>query len=213
MDGYWTHDDYINLLDALDFPDAKDANPDDLRELLEMAINDFEPHESAEIILTYKLNEHLSRGQIQQLSHEMADADEAEEHADIALHLPLFNINQLLHKAYNGVFPNAKATAIDIELNIKGDEDLAVTKEIALKAICLGLSDQSLIPRLFEAQINGKAAFQDAAKVIWALHHLGKNKYTLITSDNWINKEDLIAEEFSGPVKRFEGKQTNTESG
>ena len=58
--GYWTSDDYINLLEDFDFLDAKNSNPSELRELLEMVIHDFEPHESAEILLRYKLQDKLT---------------------------------------------------------------------------------------------------------------------------------------------------------
>ena len=47
---YWTNDDYIKLLEELDFPDAKNSNPAELRELVEMAISDLEPHEAAETL-------------------------------------------------------------------------------------------------------------------------------------------------------------------
>jgi hypothetical protein len=60
--GYWTNDDYINILEELDFSDAKSSDPSELRAFLEMAISDFEPHESAEILLRYKLREELNDG-------------------------------------------------------------------------------------------------------------------------------------------------------
>jgi len=204
--GYWTSDDYINLLEELDFSDAKNSNPAELRELLEMAISDFEPHESAEILLRYKLQDKLSSNQIRNLSHEMAEDNEAEDNPDIALHYPLFNINQLLNKSYNGVFPNTKATKMEIELSFKGAAEIAVTKELALKAISKGLSDKSPLIRLFENQLNGKEKFGDVEKVIWELHNNGQTGYTIITSDYWINKEDIIEYEFSGSIKPFEDK-------
>ena len=173
--GYWTSDDYIKLLEELDFSDAKNSSPSELRELLEIAINDFEPHESAEILLKYKLHEILSDGQIKNLSHEMIEDNEAEENPDIALHYPLFNINQLLHKSYNGIFPNAKATKMEIELSFKGEAKIIVTKELVLKAISKGLSDKKPIIRLFENQLNGKEQFHDAEKIIWELHNNGQN--------------------------------------
>ena len=47
---------------------------------------------------------------LKNLSNEMIEDNQAEEYPDIAFHFPLFAINQLLNKAYNGKFPNAKAT-------------------------------------------------------------------------------------------------------
>ncbi len=205
--GYWTNDDFIKILEELDISDARNSNPSELRELLQMAISDFEPHESAEILLRYKLNEELNSGQIQNLSHEMADDNEAEGNPDIALHYDLFNINQLLYTAFNGIFPNAKATKVEFELSFKGDSNITVTKELALKAVCSGLTDNSPILRLFKNQLNGNEPFSDAEEIVWELHNSGSNKYTMITSDYWINKEDFIEREFSSSIKLYEDRE------
>ena len=202
--GYWTDDDYINILEELEFSDAKNSNPSELRELLEMAISDFEPHESAEMLLRYKLKHELNEGQIRNLSHELADDNEAEGNPDIALHYALFNINQLLYAAFNGIFPNAKATKIEFELSFEGDSEITATKEIALKAVCRGLIDKSPILRLFESQLNGKEPFGDAENIVWELHNYGSNEYAMITSDYWINKEDFNEREISGSIKLYE---------
>ncbi|MCF7921996.1 MAG: hypothetical protein K9M55_04775 [Candidatus Marinimicrobia bacterium] len=205
IEGYWSQADYIQLLEAFDYPDAKNSDPAEFPELLEMAMNDYEPHESAEILLRYKLGDQLSSGQIRNLSHEMAEDDEAEDNPDMGLHYTLFNINQLLHRAYHGIFPNTKATIIDVELSIKsaGDE-IDVSKEFALKAISQGLSSKSPLKRLFEPQLSGKAPFEDAEKIVWEIHHQGQNAYTIITSDYWINEEDIMEYEISGSIKEFE---------
>ncbi|MDF1573859.1 MAG: hypothetical protein P1P86_01535 [Bacteroidales bacterium] len=166
-----------------------------------MVISEFEPHESAEILLKYKLKEELSPGQIENLSYEMSEDNEAEEYPDIELHYPLFNINQILYKSYNGIFPNSKATKIDFELKLLGGENKTVTKELVLKAFGKGLSDTTLIFRLFEDQINGEEAFPEAEKIIWELHNHGQHKYTLITSDYWLNEEDLMDYNFTGTIQ------------
>ena len=205
--GYWTNDDYINILEDLDFSDARNSNPSELRDLLEMAMSDFEPHESAEILLRYKLSEELTSNQIKNLSHEMVDENEAEGNADIALQYTLFNINQLLHAAFKGIFPNAKATKVEFELSFKGDSRITVTKEIALKAVCSALTDHSPILRLFENQLMGKEPFSDAEKIVWELHNPGSNRYAMITSDYWNNRKDFIEREFSGSITLFEDRE------
>ncbi|MBQ0740794.1 hypothetical protein J9332_41620, partial [Aquimarina celericrescens] len=78
--------------------------------MLFMAIPDFEPNEAASIVLTYKLSDQLNEGQIHSISHEMTNDKVAEEYPEPNLHYDLFNINQLLYKAYNGTFPNTEAT-------------------------------------------------------------------------------------------------------
>jgi len=204
IQGYWTNDDYINLLEEFDYSESKDLDPLELRELLEMAISDFEPNESAEILLRYKLNEKLSKGQIQNLSNEMVEDNESEEYPDIALHYPLFNINELLHKSYNGIFPKAKATKIEIQFDFPDNADVVVTKELVLCMIGKLLRKENLIIRMYEKELSGKKRFEDAEKIIWTLVKNADNGYTLITSDYWINKEDFIEGEISSSIILFE---------
>lgn len=204
--GYWTNNDYINILEELDFSDARNSDPSELRELLDIAITDFEPQESAKILLRYKLNEDLNSGQIENLSHEMAHDNEALGNSDMGLQYALFNINQLLYRAFNGIFLNAKATKIEFELSFNEDSLITVTKELALKAVCNGLTDNSPILRLFKNQLNGSEPFGDAEKLVWELHHSGSSNYTMITSDYWINKEDIIDREISSSIKRYEDR-------
>ena len=204
IDGYWSTDDYIELLEEFNYQEAKDSSPSELRELLEMAITDFEPHEAAEILLRYKCSEKLNEGQIKNLSHEMLDDNESEEYPDISLHYPIFCINQLLYKSYNGIFQNGKASKMEFELSLKESTDTRVTKEIVLMTIGKILNKNSLALRLFEDQFKGEVPFQDAEKILWELHSKGQNFYAAITSDYWINEEDLIEEEFAGTINLFE---------
>lgn len=117
IENYWSNQDYVNLLELFSFPDANTIKPENLREMLFMAIGDFEPNEAAEIVLTYKLSESLNEGQIAQISNDMLLDKVCEEYPEIDLHYDLFSINQLLFKAYNGKFPNAKATVVDFSIN------------------------------------------------------------------------------------------------
>ena len=71
IENFWNNNDYINLLELFDFPDAKTLKPESLKEMLQMAITDFEANEAAEIVLRYKLSESLTEGQIAQISNDM----------------------------------------------------------------------------------------------------------------------------------------------
>lgn len=129
---YWQKHDYISLLERFNFSDANTVKPENLREMLHMAITDFEPNEAAGIVLTYKLSERLNEGQIAQISNDMLLDKVSEEYPEIYLHYDLFNINQLLFKAYNGKFPNAKATTVDFTIVSKYGYDKIITKQIVL---------------------------------------------------------------------------------
>jgi len=199
IEGYWRKEDYINLLELFDYSDATSIPETELFEMLSMAISDFEPDEAAEIVLTYKLANILKKGQIENLSHEMLVDKVAEEYADISLHYPLFNINQLLFEVYNGKFPKTLASIIDIELSFASKLD--VTKEIVLRTLSDLLSEKSLLKRLFNEQLDSEKELKDAESIIWDLKPMGENIYQLISSDYWLNEEDFELNEYSGVLR------------
>lgn len=203
LDNYWSDEDRIKLLEEFGYPDASTAKPSEVQELLKMAITDFEPDEAATILLNFKLGEELNDGQIQSISHEMMADKVAEEYPDPALHYDLFNINQLLFKAYNGKFPNTEATIIQMELHPVSKETYDINQEVITKVLCQGLSDRNIIKRLYPDQISGKVAFEDAEKIIWNIIEKGNNTYEVTTSNYWIAKDDVIYSEYEAESVLF----------
>lgn len=202
---YWTNEDYIKLLGKFEFPDAESIKPENLLEYLKMAISDFEPKEAAQILLEYKLSEDLTEGQIDQISNDMLLDKVCEEYPVIALHAKLFHVNQLLFKAYNGTFPNAKASIIDCSFEaMDAKEETKITKEMALVLLNEGLSGSNLIKRLFEAQLNQEVAFPDAEGIVWYLESEDNLHFRLTTSEYWISREDIVASELEGVFKEAE---------
>lgn len=195
----WTHTDYIELLDRFGFPDGKKAKPEELEELLFMAISDFEGPEAAAILLDYKLSEHLNPNQIDQMSHDMLHNKISEEYSDISLHHELFNINQLLHKAYNGTFPSAKATLITFEITPNEN----ITKEIVLKVLDKTLANGNIIKRLYANQLAGKEVFDAAETIVWELKPTGHNSYIMATSEYWISRDEFKGAEFDATITMF----------
>ncbi|MGM5470586.1 hypothetical protein ACS386_09935 [Flavobacteriaceae bacterium LMO-SS05] len=201
----WTPSDFIELLNRFGFEDGAKSKPEELEELLFMAISDFKPEEAAAIILDFKLSEVLNENQIDQISNDMLLDKISEEYADISLHHQLFNINQLLHKAYNGTFPNAKATIVEFEITPDND----ITKEIVLKAFDSTLAKSNVIKRLFSNQLAGKEAFDEAEDIIWILESKGNPTFELITSEYWISRDEFIKAEFDAIVIDFEEEEEN----
>ena len=195
---YWSIEDYVNLLALYGFPDAQSKIIAELRELLFMAISDYEPNEAAVIMLTYKLSEDLTEGQIDQISNDMLLDKVCEEYPVIKLHAPLFHCNQLLHQAYNGKFPNAKA--IILKCKITSDEKEVLTNEQFLKILNNGLADGNLIKRLFDEPMTTEAPFPDADGIVWELNTKDNENFEMITSEYWLERNDLIASEFEGEV-------------
>jgi hypothetical protein len=202
IEGYWKKEDYINLLELFDYPDAATVPEAEILDMIAMAISDFEPEEAAEIVLTYKLNKELNQGQIKAISHDMLEDKIAEEYPNISLHYPLYNINQFLYKAYNGKFPNTLASILDFELTFEGE--VKVTKEIVLRTLSDLLSEHSLLKRLFDEQLDSEKELKDAEGIIWELKSTEENSFQLITSEYWIKREDFTTDEFSGLLREEE---------
>lgn len=205
---YWSTADYIQLLDLFGFPDAETAEEDSLRELLMMAITDYEPNEAAAIVLTYKLSEDLSKGQIEQISNDMLLDKIAEEYPEISLHGTLFHVNQLLYKAFNGRFPNTKASQFECTLTpLDKTGKVEMTKEGMLKLLDAGLSDSNLIKRLFGDKMSGNAPFPEAESILWDMQTTDGTNFKVLTSEYWLSQDDLIADEFEGEYEEREEEE------
>ena len=199
----WNIEDYKQLLERFDFENAESTDINELRELLFMAIADFEPNEAAAIVLDYKLSDDLNENQIEQLSHEMLLDKISEEYPEIGLHKDLFSVNQLLYKAYNGKFFNTEATIVDFEILPLANAETEITKEIVLKCFAQNLDSHNVIIRLFGNQLNATEAFDEANDVIWQLKKNADN-YRITTSEYWMSKEEFLKDEFEVTVDFFE---------
>ena len=202
FDDYWTEADYRAILEACEYPDAATAEAGEVLELAQMALTDLEPDEAARVLLTYKLGDRMTEGQIEQVSHEMQDDKVAEDYADPALHYDLFNVNQFLYRAFNGTFPNTEASVMDVQVLPKGADHPGVNKELLVKVLAQGLRDSNLINRLYGEQVSGEVPFTDAGKVIWTFAPTGEaDTYRVRTSKYWIDEEDVGAHEYEAVVK------------
>ncbi|TDP00992.1 hypothetical protein [Flavobacterium sp. 245] len=204
VEGYWSDEDLVVLLQKFNYPDGATAEKSSLPELLEMAISDFEPNEAAQIVLEYKLGDELSAGQIEQISNNMLIDKVCEEYPEIHMQGRLFHVNQLLFKAYNGKFPNAKASVVHFAMTPINGEVQKLTAENILKLLNNGLSGRNLIKRLFENQMSQNIPFPEAESIIWELTTEDNVNYNLVTSENWINKDDVTASEFESVLEEVE---------
>ncbi|MBK6263743.1 hypothetical protein JKA74_01745 [Marivirga sp. S37H4] len=198
---YWTDEDYLNLLELFDFPEAETVKKENRLEYLKMAISEFEPAESAAILLNYKLNDKLNEGQIDQISNDMLIDRISEEYPEIDLHEPLFHINQFLYKAYNGKFLNSLATIIGCEI-ISADGKLDPTdKELFLKILTGGLSDRNIIKRLFREQLDENTSLPEANDILWKIENKDNNQFKVTTSQYWINATDIENPKFETQIE------------
>lgn len=201
---HWTTADFYELLDRCGYEDAPSVPENELREMLFLAMSDMEPDEAARLLLHYKLSEELNEGQIEQISHEMLEDKISEEYANIALHCELFHINSLLYKAFNGTFPNAKASIIEFDMKPIHGASKDIDREAVLKALNNGLTERSVLKRLFEEQLGSDEPFPDAEGILWELKNVSGDTYQIVTSEYWLNKDDFSTGEFEGEVREQE---------
>ncbi|MGJ8649451.1 MAG: hypothetical protein ACSHX4_03745 [Opitutaceae bacterium] len=198
----WSLQDYQALLERCEIDDYAQLSFSEAEEMLFMALADLEADEAAKIILEYKFSSQLRAGQIEQMSHEMLEDCLPEEHPDITLHYCLFNINELLNRAFNNKFPDAKATRIRFRLEIDGaDSQTSISKEIILKAFSLCFTDGQIIHRLYEDQLAGELAFPEAESILWEVQAQDDHEYTIITSRYWIEREDFSSLQANGKIQ------------
>lgn len=202
LENAWNTEDFKKLLKRFDFANDNVNDLKELRDLLFMAIADKDPSEAAAIVLDYKLSGHLNEGQIDSLSYEMLVDKISEEYPRIGLHKKLFCVNQLLYKAFNGKFPNTKATLVDFEITPKRNADETITKEIALKCFTQNLDSHNVIIRLFGKQLSGEEEFEEANDIIWDLQK-NETTYRLTTSEYFMSKTEFLTGEFESKIAFF----------
>ena len=187
---FWTKQDYLELLKHFDVPVAASITEEECLEYLAMAVGEINPTEAAQMLLSYKLSESLTEHQMAQISNDMLIDKISEEYPEIGLHCDLYSINQLLHKLYNGTFPNAKAICIEITAEIE-DYTATLTKEEMLKSLMEMVSERSIIKRLYGDKLAPEIAFEEAATIIWKMEN-EQNKYTIYTSEYWISDQEIL---------------------
>ncbi len=189
----WTRQDYLNLLELLEYGDAMEINDDEILDLLKLVISDTEPQEAATILLKYKLGEELNDGQIEQLSNDMLKENVAEHYSDISFHSRLFDINVFLYKAYNGKFPHARASVIKLKIVPLKESSHEIDEALILRATAQLIDDHAIFKRLYTKQLSGEETFEEANDIIWYMKNLGDNIYEIVTSDYWINASSFKA--------------------
>lgn len=191
LPGAWETTDFVNLLTAMNYDNPSDIAHSEIREMTMMSLTDFEPEESAKIVLDYTIDGRLTEGQIENLSHEILSEKLWEEYPELHLHPDLFRATQLLYDAYNGKFPRAEAVRFTIE--IQGDTSIFSENPEApiVRILAAGMSDRSLISRLFSDQLNGEN-FEEAKDILWQLNIVSQSEtavtYDIVSSAYWLDE-------------------------
>lgn len=190
---YWSADDYAYLLKQFDVPISSQLTENEQIEYLQMAVSEMAPNEAAQILLQYKLSEHLNENQIEQISNDMLIDRISEEYPEINLHRELFAINQLLFKLYNGKFLNTKATQLTVNVAIES-YDTTLTQAEFLKLLLGMVADNNIIKRLYADELLPNGQFEQANDILWQFENTG-NDYSIITSEYWLADQEIIVSE------------------
>ncbi len=181
----WSTKDYKQLLDAMDYGETSDLSDTELEEMTLLSLSDNEPNEAAEIVLGYIFDDVLSKGQIENLSHEIQEENTWETYADLSMHERFFNVVQLLYKAYNGKFPHPTAIHFEVTFDVKSSMMLDIFKEDTekqvIRILAQGMPPNTLLKRLYKEElVDGD--FENAPHIIWQLKKV-KESATSITFD------------------------------
>lgn len=189
----WQNADYLALLNKLNYENPEAIAPAELADMTKMALTDLEPAEAAEAVLGHLAGEELTKGQTDQLAHQMQTEKLWEENPNFALHQKFFNATQLLYDAYNGKFPHPQAVEFKVKITAASPDDLAALDHepaaTLLRLLAPGLSDRALLHRLFSDQVAG-GEFPEAASILWQFTPSEKSAdsvvYDIISSDYWL---------------------------
>ncbi len=190
----WTEDNYKDLLAAMEYGDISEIPTEELEETCLMSLNDFESEEAAKIVLQYVFNDRLKKGRILNVSNEMLEEKIWEEYADLALHEEFFNVNQLLHQAFSGQFPQPEAVHFQVGIIANEKNGISVfdcnSEATIIRLLVAGMPENTLIFRLFEEQVSGNT-FKDAKDIIWQLktEKINENElvFDIISSSYWFH--------------------------
>ncbi len=194
LPGSWQKSDYIALLNDLDYDKPEELNDAELKDMCMLALTDLEPSDAAKLVLQHVIGERLTEGQIENLSHEIVTEKLWEEYPELDLHPDLFRATQLLYQAYNGKFPRAEAVKFKVKIT-SPTGDLSVfdnTPEApVVRLLASGMSDRSLIHRLFGDQLEG-THFPEAKSILWQLNLITNEgaslTYEVVSSTYWLEE-------------------------
>ena len=190
----WDKSDYLALLNNMDYANPEEIKDAELKEMCLMSLTDFETPESAKIVLDYVIGDRLTDGQIENLSHEMNTEKLWEEYPELSLHPDFFRATQLLYQAYNGKFPRAEAVQFKVKITADKSEDLEIfetnPEAPIVRLLAQGMSDRSLIHRLFSDQLEG-THFEEAKSILWQLNKISGDAnsltYEIVSSAYWLD--------------------------
>lgn len=195
LEGVWLADDFLKLLELMEFGDTSGIDASELRDICLMSLQDLQPRDAATLLLQYKLGEKLGKGEISNMSSEMLDEKLWEGDSDMTLHEQLFNVGSLLYAAFPTTFPEPDAVRVTLRVaaaNESAEEVLSgpLSESFLVRLLADGMDDGAVLHRLFDEQLAG-ASFPEADSIVWIVHTeaIGDNavEADVISSGYWLD--------------------------
>jgi hypothetical protein len=197
MPNAWTPEDFLGLLNHIEYDDTASIPQEELKDMACLALSDFEVEEAAVKVLEFRLGEALNRGQRQNLAEELKEDRLWEEYSNIKLHEELFNVGCMLYWTFPKQFSTPDIVSLRLKV-ISLNKESAVnliepTPSFLTRLLNDGMEDNNIMNRLFDDKINSNS-FPEADDIIWSFEQSGflsevnSNTFTIFTSFNWVNK-------------------------
>ena len=168
LPGGWTNEDFLNLLNELEYDDAQSIAPEELKDMAIMALSDLEPDEAALAVINYRLADQLNKGQKQNLVEELYEDRLWEEYSNINLHKEIFNVSCMLYWAFPKKFQQPDIAHVVLHITNEKHLDRAVLErpEFLCRLLNDGMDEHNIMYRLFDEKLQGNA-FPEAQSIIW----------------------------------------------
>ncbi|MEL4456262.1 hypothetical protein [Lutimonas vermicola] len=193
----WTFDDFFGLLSYMEYDDAASVPQNELKEMVCLALSDFETEDAAIKILEFRLEEKLNKGQRQNLAEELKEDRLWEEYSDITLHEELFNVACLLYWTFPKHFSTPDMVRLKVRivsLNKESKNNLIhPTPSFLARILNDGMDNSNIMYRLFGDNITSNS-FPESEHIIWKFEESGfseeenSNTFIIYTSWNWVRK-------------------------
>jgi hypothetical protein len=191
----WTPDNFRGLLTHVEYDDVGGIPLDELKDMAQLALSDFEVEEAAVKVLEFRMGDQLSKGQRQNLAEELKEDRIWEEYSDISIHEELFNIVYLLYESFPKEFSTPDIAKLKIKVASVNQESQSnlVNPSASFLARVLndGMDGRNIMYRLFGDRIEANS-FPEAEHILWKYEAAGfsaadnSNTFTIYTSWNWI---------------------------
>ncbi len=170
MESDWNAADFEALLERLDMDGGAELTAAEAREMCLLALADLEPEAAAAVLLTYKLADDLTEGQIRNYSNECQFEKLWEQSSEMELHRRMFAVASLLAQINDQNFPTPDALRVKLQVDCSADEatefKMPMAPAFVLRILATGMDDDAILKRLFHEQLEG-GQFPEAASIVW----------------------------------------------